>query len=177
MKVINHPAGLSLVFLFFCYGCGNKIFPLKGSYTNEYSLTIPGLSIDSTWQRLIDFCARNGLSVKVIDKSSGLLTFDRPGVTWTYEDDSTHKPEISSAWVILAKKREGGFVTKPQLVTGEWSVRVQPTTDGKIRIITDLVFVMYNTFYSAKNNKYSKENVTDAFSSGVFERLLFDKIG
>ncbi|MBS1608788.1 MAG: hypothetical protein JSS70_08520 [Bacteroidetes bacterium] len=169
---------LVLAFIIFCcHSCGNKLFPLKGNYTNEYCLIIPGTSIDSAWQRVIDFCASNNLSVKVIDKASGFLTFDRAAVNWSYEDDSTHKPESISAWVVLAKKREGAFITKPQLVTGEWSVRVRLTDDGKVRIITNLVFVKYNIYYSTKYNRYSKENLAVASSSGIFERLFFDKIG
>ena len=116
------------------------------------------------------------ISIQIIDKSSGLLTFEKMEVTWTYEDDSIPEPEKKSAWVILPRIRQGITITKPTLVIGEWSVRVQDMPGGKINVFTNLIYVKYTTVYHDRYNKYSKENIPQSFSSGILEKLLFARI-
>jgi hypothetical protein len=105
----NNLSVIACIPLMMLTAFGNKVFPVKGNYMNGPSVSIQINRKDSVWTKLIDFCSREGLSIKIIDKSSGLLTFEKLEVNWTYENDSVPEPKNKSAWVVLSKKRQGSL--------------------------------------------------------------------
>ena len=66
-------------------GCSSKIIPLSGKYPNEPFQAKTSKNFQTVWDNLIDLFAQKGLSIKIIDKSSGLITSERTILTTTVE--------------------------------------------------------------------------------------------
>jgi hypothetical protein len=79
---------LIILLLFFssCIATKLKYAPFKGEYPPTPYIITSELPKEKVWDKIIDFFAQNGLSIKVIDRSSGLIVSDRSKLDWSYED-------------------------------------------------------------------------------------------
>ena len=149
---------------------------LKGKYQDTPFQIETSKSFEETWSKLIDLFAQKGLSIKIIDKSSGLITSEKTSFlsSFTYED-ALGKPINPNAFVVSAKTSFMGTAYPPQSLTGEWNVRIKQG-DGKTIINVNLVnltgqYVMAATRYGGQTT-----GEIDAKSTGVFEKLIADQI-
>ncbi|MFX6949785.1 hypothetical protein ABTH81_22165, partial [Acinetobacter baumannii] len=72
---------------------------------NRYTDTVVNTNKEAIWNKIIDFCSQNGLSIKVIDRSSGVIVFDKVGTSGTYEkNDSTTELMNDNAWLVVPKQ-------------------------------------------------------------------------
>ena len=156
-------------------GCAYKITPLKGTYLDKPFEIISDKSKDQVWDKLIDFFAQKGLSIKIIDRSSGLIISDRSALTWTFED-SKGKVIDPLAWIVIEKTVDPGpnKVIKPSSVAGDWNVRIKELSNNKTSINVNLVNI------KAKREYVSKYGVSEyeikALSTGNFEKLISEQI-
>ncbi len=112
---------------------------LKGKHQDTPYQIETTKSFEETWSKLIDLFAQKGLSIKIIDKSSGLITSEKTSFqsSYTYED-ALGKPVNPNAFIVVAKTSYMGTVYPPSSLTGEWNVRIKQG-EGKTTINVNLV--------------------------------------
>jgi hypothetical protein len=154
--------------------CTNAIQPLKGVYTSGNFEQTSNKNKEQVWSNLIDFFAKNGLSIKIIDKSSGLIVSERSRLIWSLEKDNgqLYNP---AAWVAVEKMKSGGKdITTAWQVLAEWNVRLKDSPTGGTIIGINLVNSQYLTSLVA--GEYVSFKPGTLHSTGIFEQKIFDAI-
>lgn len=158
--------------------CTIKTIPLKGNYSDKPFQMITEKSRDKVWDNIIDFFATNGISIRIIDRSSGLITSDKTALTWTYEDAKGNL-ENPAAWVVIPKQIDPG-TNKPvnlSTIAGDWNIRIKETEDKKTLINVNLVNIQgQSAVYSLLSTVPTIVQVSGGKSTGVFEKLITDII-
>ena len=68
--------------MLFIVGCvSTKVIPIKGTYPETPIVISSTKSFDQAWDRLVDIFAQKGLSIKIIDRSSGLIISTKSELT------------------------------------------------------------------------------------------------
>src|SRR4051812_15137072 len=98
MKKISFIACLALF-----VSCSVKTIPIKGTYLRPPYTDTATIAKEQAWDKIIDFFAQNGLSIKIIDKSSGLIISDHTAVPATYENKLGALMK-RDAWIVLPKR-------------------------------------------------------------------------
>jgi hypothetical protein len=180
---------LILLALIFC-SCSVTNYPLKGSYPNTPMVFASNNTFENTWDKLIDVFAQKGLSIRLIDKSSGLIISTTSAMPASAEDEKGRLVD-RSAYIAVPSWRFGGgqrqaisgqvstgynknSKAKFREVYGEWNVRVKPSRDGST-INVNITNVNYYE-YDQKTKTKIFLPLTDYHSTGVFEKLLSDMI-
>lgn len=168
------------------FSCSSKIIPIKGNYPATPMVFHSDNTFEQTWDKLVDLFAQKGLTIKIIDKSSGLIISSNSLMPATPED-SKGNPKDPSAYIVVPSVKangmikpvtgsnEGAYTSKKakiyyEPVYGEWNVRVKP--DGKGSSIN--VNITNVTYKPITISKYSQPYLIlrDYKSTGVFERDL-----
>lgn len=161
----------------FLTGCVATMIPLKGTYPDKPFEVISNKSVDSVWSSVIDLFATKGLSIKVIDKSSGLIVSEKTSFinNYTFENNSG-KLEKPAAWIVLAKTTNpmGGFYV-PQKVLGEWNVRVK-SNGNKTVINVNLTNIDASSYFAPSQYSAGGTFVFQGKSTGQFESMIADAI-
>lgn len=163
----------------FCFAsCKIKAIALKGEYPNQPMAISTDKSFEQVWSNLIDLFAQKGLSIKVIDKSSGLIVSERTAIPVSIEDKKGRLKDpqaylaVPKIYVYNLEKPinyRGGEVNA---VTAEWNVRIKATGNGSV-VNVNLV----NPSYTYQGSKSSKtELIVGAKSTGIFENYIADQI-
>lgn len=178
---------LALVFaLSLLLSCSAKVIPVQGSYPEPPITYRSEKPFTEVWDKLIDMYAQNGLSIKLIDRSSGLIISDNSAITATWEDKNgkLYHPEANivtpKSYNSLAQSQVGitqtvynkSSLKKPSVLRGEWNVRLKEIQGGTL-INVNLV----NVTYSSLEGKVSVVKNLGAYkSTGKFEKLIADYI-
>lgn len=165
-------------FICFLFSCAYKSVPLKGNYDEKPFELIVEKNKDVIWDNLIDFFATKGLSIKLIDRTSGLILSDRSLLTWTYED-AKGKLENPAAWVVLPKIVDPGTMKPVSFaqVYGDWNVRIKEIDKDKTKINVNLVNISYtSTIYAFMSTVPTSTVYHDGKSTKVFEKLISEQI-
>jgi len=122
--------------------------PLQGKYQNGPVTSETEISVERIWSRLVDLVARNGLTVSLLDKASGLLVIDRTSLSVTREKsqkDFDRRKEYEpgeiynrNAWAVSSHWDIAGTVAIPTYVTGKMNVWVKD--DGSKRTVNALLY-------------------------------------
>lgn len=169
MKIIFVLIGFS--FLSSCVSY--KTIPLKGSYSDGNFEGYSEKSKDVVWDNLIDYFAKTGISIRIIDRSSGLIT---SGETWVPITRENSKGELinKDAWVVVQKvidvntKKVVGYSN----VTTEWNVRIKEV-DKRTLINVNMVNPSYTSTVDSRRTFFKKGTFQ---STGVFEKMIYEKI-
>lgn len=127
----------------FLISCSPKSVPLKGKYSDVPFTIKSDKPFDAVWSNVIDLFSSRGYSIKVIDKSSGLIVSEKVSLPFTVENISG-KLLDKDAYVVLEILNVGGLTYRPRSATGEFNVRIK-TVDGKTSIgvnITNIVGIV-----------------------------------
>lgn len=166
--------------------CLSKIIPIKGNYPQTPMIFNSDKSFDEVWDKLIDVFAQKGLSIRIIDRSSGLIVSNNSELSVTVEDKKgvaiNQKAFIvvplvkNSATTTLDPINGYSFDKKgfkvPNSVYGDWNVRVKKSGTGSTINVN-----INNVYYESTINKMNmKTNLTSYQSTGVFEKILSDMI-
>jgi hypothetical protein len=135
---------------FFIFSCSVYQPPMQKNIQNQNQYNY---SYDLVWDAVINYFADNGLSIKTIEKSSGLI------VTEYYKTKNIDEDIVDCGTVTA-----GGIIND-----GEYSFNVRVTKSGEI------VVVKINTFYNAKF-VFIGENIIHCQSTGALEQKIFDYI-
>lgn len=173
MKLLS---SLLLAFLFIFSSCSSKVYNprLTGSYQDTPTVISTIRTFDQVWETIIDYFAQRGISISIIDKSSGLIIAKNNFSTryWTYEESG--KPKDPSAYVVINPcKLIQGYDFKefhPERVEGEWNVRVK-TVDNKTLVNVNL-FIQNVKERNEMINGSANPCLFEARSTGIFEKGL-----
>ena len=165
---------LSAFLIVLATSCTPKAYPLKGTYTNGNFEAYSEKSKDAVWDNIIEFFAKNGISIRIIDRSSGLIVSGETELTWSFENKKGEL-ENKDAWVAIYRLYDPGSrqTYKPYLVTGEWNIRIKEQ-NNKTLININLVNPTYTrVMTSPVKTTFQKGYVQ---STGVFEKWVYEKI-
>ena len=56
---------------------------------------------EKVWENVIDYFAQNGIPIRIIDKSSGLIISDKAKLSFTFENAKTGKMNHPDHFVVL----------------------------------------------------------------------------
>lgn len=185
MKKLFFLVLVSSVTLLSCVS--SKIYPVQNSYATLPITMNSESNFDQVWDRLVDLFAQNGLSIKLIDKNSGLIISDNSEITATWEDKNgivVHP----TAYIVTPKVKDLNLQTyvgivgsyykksdlkKPGITRGEWNVRIKKVGTGTT-INVNLVNVRYTSFDSRGVSMI--KNLSEFKSTGNFEKTITDII-
>lgn len=147
---------------------------LAGDYQDTPYILTSKQPFEKVWSNTVDFFAQKGITITVIDKSSGLIVAGRTRFTKTYTFESNGKALDPEAFVIVnscSVMMGYDFKNfKPYNVEGDWNVRIKEA-DGKTSININLVNLRAETF--EKDTKGFPYPCTwELKSTGVFEKSL-----
>jgi hypothetical protein len=175
-------AGTILIISITLYSCAFKTIPIKGQYPEGPYQDTTTLTKDAVWDKIIDFYAQKGLSIKIIDRSSGLIISDRTVLTTTFEDNKG-QPIKPAAWIVLPKtiNPNDRKPFAPGLITGEWNIRIKELSDKRTSINVNLVNINGTEEIIAKvgtSYKTTKQAIplTRYKSTGNFEKMITEYI-
>jgi hypothetical protein len=163
--------------LFYMVSCNNKLVPLQRTYQDkpyEFSST----SKEEAWKKIINFFTSKGLTIKSIDKNSGLITTENTSFlnsyTWENKNGSLTNP---NAFVVCNKVRAPFTYTralKPDIITGQWVIRLKEE-GARIIITTRLTNatgkVVIDNSASYDQGPEESYNLT-VQSTGIFEKTI-----
>ncbi len=155
-----------------------KITPIQGKYAQTPVTFTSESDFETVWDKLIDLFMQKGISIKLIDRSSGIIVSDRAYFPATYElkNGGLKDPD---AFLVLPKyyystTKKTVTVANNEKVSGEWNVRIKEK-NGVTSINVNIVNVRYYTYNSDYKSYY--EQLTEEFqSTGNFEKIIADFI-
>jgi hypothetical protein len=166
-------------FLFIFSAClSPKVIPLKGNYPSTPITFHSEKTVNAIWDNIIDFFAQKGLSIKIIDKSSGLIISDNSKLSYSFEN-KYGKIKDTTAWVILntiIDRYKNPY--KPNSVSGSWNIRIKNDGTGTL-INVNLVNIkaVYGSYYYSEYSHTIVEPVdVKGNTTGKFEQLIYDYI-
>ena len=172
-----------VIAILFFTACSPKVDPIKGSYlTGPYQIKSTESQAE-VWDNMIDLFAQKGLSIKIIDRSSGLITSEKSKLTWSRESQKKPGTLVTpNAFVVIERITFAGSknsYVNPSYVTGEWNIRIKPNADSTTNINVNLVniqaFAYYSDLYLASSKTLNEVKI-DAKSTGNFEKLIADAV-
>jgi hypothetical protein len=175
------------------WSCTTKIIPIKGEYPSTpivYSSTQP---FDSAWDKVIDLFAQKGLTIKLIDRSSGLIVSEKTVLITSMEDDKG-KAISSLAEIVVPKYKDGSTngryvpisgttsgpyaaVMVPRPIFGEWNVRLKKLSTGGTSINININNLFYLDEYIVGGHVMNNPVPIQFYkSTGIFEQFIYDQI-
>jgi len=157
----------------FLYSCSvHKVIPVSEDHYDSKTIETSA-SFDQVWDKLIDLFAQNGMSIKVIDRSSGVIVSERGLVPSTIELDPG-KLKNPTAYAVSPKVR---YATRDKSLyyelTGEWSVRLKKSDKGTvISINIGNVEGKYVAYDDHSNAIVYTKHCPTCRSTGVFEENI-----
>jgi len=162
--------------------CSAKIYPLTGTYPTTPIVIKSTKSFDQAWDKLVDIFAQKGLSIKIIDKSSGLIISSKSELSATFEDNKGKIVDPAAFVVVPATIYYGGkrgpitgitsgaysksIITSPAY--GDWNVRIKPDGTGSLINVN-----INNVSYKSWQDKYSRDiDIVTYKTTGKFENDL-----
>jgi hypothetical protein len=130
------------------------------------------------WEKIIDLFATKGLSIKIIDKNSGLLTSEKT----SFKDNSTIEDKTGKlinpeAYIVTSYYNSMGMIIKPTILTGEWNIRIKEDKENNGTVINiNLVNIEAVTAGYATAYGPSPSYNFEAKSTGKFEAMIGDYI-
>lgn len=169
---------LTLTFItavFFTSCMSLKTLPLKGEYLEKPYEVISDKKFEQVWTNIIDLFATKGLSIKLIDKSSGLIISEKTSFLNDYSfEDKSGKLENPNASVVIEKITYEGFnqSAKPEKITGEWNIRIKDNGNGKTIVNVNLTNIDATSFISGTQYSPARNLTFNGKSTGKFEELI-----
>lgn len=157
--------------------CGALVnTPLKGSYVEKPIEITSKQPYEKVWSNIIDLFATKGLSVKLIDKSSGLIISEKTSLldSYSFEDDKGNLVN-PSAFVALDRNEVQGYTKiKPDNITAEWNIRIKSMENNLTLINVNLTNI--NATYSVPPSQYVAARTINFVgkSTGNFEKQIAD---
>lgn len=163
---------LLLCFSFFFVGCVSSVIPLRHKYIPGIYEQVFEKPKSQVWNSLLNFFSKNGVSLRLVDSSSGLLKSHQTNLPWSYESKKG-KLNDPRAWVAVERII---YRNKPLVLTsivGEWSIRLKALNDSQTYIVVNLVNLRYNTPLEPTFQPFLRATPR---STGVFERMIYDQL-
>lgn len=156
--------------------CTPTISKLIGTYQTGPFQAISNKNLDVVWSNTIDLFAQKGISIKIIDKSSGLILTEKVSFLKNYTIEQNGKSTNPSAWIVLNQIYWGTGDVKPQVLTGEWNIRLKPSESGGTIINVNITNLIATAHFDRTQYTLERTFDFDARSTGVFESMVADNI-
>ena len=167
---------LSLALLALLTSCATKVVPLKGTYTNGNFEKVADKPKDQIWDNIIDFFAKNGIPIHIIDRSSGLIVSTQTELNWSREDKNGNLINKKAQIAIMRIKQGNGSIDYSQ-VTGQWNIRIKPVDQNKTLVNINIVNPKYELGAGRNAIAISREFKKGEFqSTGLFEETIYNII-
>ncbi|MDT8346197.1 MAG: hypothetical protein RQ756_00225 [Flavobacteriaceae bacterium] len=156
-----------------------KPIPLKGEYVDKPFEIYSDKSYDVVWDNIIDLFATRGISIKLIDRSSGLIISEKTSFLNEYSfENRDGKLENQESWIVVEKIAFEGYhqSVKPDKITGEWNIRIKEINDAETLINVNLTNIEATSFYSGGQVSKPRNLTFKAKSTGKFEELIASMI-
>ena len=163
--------------LFRSNSCGSLVnIPLKGSYVDKPIEITTNKPYEKVWSNIIDFFATKGLSIKLIDKSSGLIISEKTSLIDSYSfEDENGKLINPSAFVALDRNEITGFqAIKPEKITAEWNIRIKAVENNITVINVNLTNIDAVMNFPASQYAAGRIITFTGKSTGNFEKVIAD---
>ena len=143
---------------------------LQGVYNLEPKVFLTSLSFDEAWTKVIDEFATSGFSIKVIDRSSGLIVTEDYSFMNSYTIERKTVPQNGGAWIVVENRTDiYGQSKMPTNVEGSFNVRIKPTPKGS-SININLTNPKASYFYDGGYIPL------ECATTGVFEEYMAQRI-
>jgi len=157
-------------------GCfTQEALALKGNYVDKPIEIISDKPYDQVWSNIIDLFAQKGLSIKVIDKSSGLIVSERASFDNNYTFEENGKLKNPNAYLVLNTVKMAGSKMVPASVTAEWNVRIK-TRENKTVINVNITNISGHRHYDASQYSPAINVNFEGKSTGVFENEIAEMV-
>lgn len=163
---------LLLIFSLFLFSCVSRVVPLRHQYLPGIYEQVSEKPKANVWNSLLDFFSKNGLSIRVLDSSTGLIKSAQTRLPWSYETKGG-KLNDPQAWVVLERVI---YKNKPLVLTsivGDWNIRLKEIEEGRTYVVVNLVNLKYNTPLDTSYQPFLRATPR---STGVFERMIADHL-
>lgn len=149
--------------------------PLKTDYSSPKKVYYSEKSKDEVWSKIIQLFASEGIGIKLIDKSSGLIVSEKTNFIKNYtQEDTNGKLLDKNSYVAVGTYKALGRSIPPTNVMGSWNIRLFEENQ-KTAIEVNLTTI--EAFYFASNYQGQQVNIPyDAKSTGVFEKQIADYV-
>lgn len=165
------------IFLLLSACTAPKPIALKGNYEGPRIIETTS-SFDQVWDKLIDLFAQKGLSIKIIDRSSGLIVSERSLLSATTETNAgpLKNPEAFAVEPKIYDRYSKKYKPVYSSLTGEWNVRIKRNNDKTV-INVNIVNIEGHGL-TTMNMKVTPPIVkcAECKSTGVFEKAISDLI-
>lgn len=155
-------------------GCGSvKYHPV--TYTpvsdKEFKDTFTSTKTkEEVWSKLIEFFAKSGSGIKVIDKSSGLIVTEKTDFEGTYTVQNEEGFLLDKDALLVCSHYSYINDVSPNKVLGNWNVRVFEE-NGKTLVNVNITNV--DAKYLPEN-PYSPYQKFECKTTGLFEKRIFE---
>jgi hypothetical protein len=120
--------------------CTSPVVPLKGKYQVGSVKSKINHPVDSVWEAVIDYIADNGVSVKTIDKSCGLIIADvlSFGGLLSQEDNKGNLINPGAFIVVERSSQDSPGKDVRHGAVAQWNLRVKADSDNTSIVIVNL---------------------------------------
>lgn len=148
--------------------CTVKTFPLKGKYQEGSVKSKINSPFEEAWESVIDLIAETGISVKLIDKSSGLIIADALSFRDMITTEDDRAKIVDPAAYIVRERTNNEFDPRlgPKDAIATWNLRVKKDSDA-----TSIVSINLHSIRIEK-----AEVPLQGKSTGNFEKWLIDGV-
>jgi hypothetical protein len=122
------------------------------------------LSKDQIWRKIVTLFTHNGISIKVVDKNSGIIQSEKIGLGTHCNAEGQGD---STAWALFNRVPAGYYLQYPQLMNGELMLSVDEQ-QGKTHVSIQL----FNLF--AFHKDVFEETKYQIHSTQVLEKIIAD---
>ena len=180
---------LLLIVVILCSCIGTKPIAYKSTYPTTPIIFNSNKNFEQVWDKLVDVFAQKGFSIRLIDKSSGLIVSQKSLLSTTFEGKDG-KPINPNAYIVvpavnwngrlvpITGSNAGAYATEKQIqaipVSGDWNVRVKSNGAGST-INVNINNLFYDSYFAA-TKLYLPVSISNAKTMGVFEKELSDII-
>lgn len=171
--------------------CSQKIYPVIGKYPEPPIEIKSSKTFDQVWDNVIDMFAQKGLSIRIIDRSSGLIISDKSALSVTIEDNKGI-PLDPNAFIVVPKYKDKNTykmvpvtgrwyntITKKMennSAFGDWNIRVKKT-DGGCLINVNITNMNYSKQVIINSKKIDQLiALSSGKTTGVFENYIANYI-
>lgn len=152
--------------------CQEIFIPLKGNYHSDYNKVLDkSTDVDLTINSIVEYCFKNNISLKIIDRKSGLIITEPYKLNTASFENPEGTPEDSSAHIIIGRqtiKMLKDYYIEPESTTADIVFKVKEE-DNKTTVT--ILFSNITTYFNGEIGC-----LKDIKSTGVLERQILAKI-
>jgi hypothetical protein len=165
MKPILKVTICALVIL---QSCTTSVIPLRGKYQEGSVKSKIERPFESVWESVIDLIAETGISIKMIDKASGLIIADIASFYGLLSFEEPRGGLANPEAHIVIERLNSDFPNSASKydATGIWNMRVKSLTDNLTIVSVNLHSIRVDKALLPLKGK----------STGNFEKWLLDGI-